>query len=212
MLRQAISKKRKWFLLHLVPPRDDPLQTAIWPNLGFMALCYHPTWRAKKPYLPQSDLYPIRTRPIKKPFWAPSVPKPFYMFFFEACSNPTWPKLDLLALWRPRLPQKFFLRRVSRNSSKEGFLVLNIPIWCTFCEGRIFRMLVLTYHLKGLPWARPLGRLTWAFTYFHCFFRASTPFWPCPVEPSQKPFWGLFVLWPLPNPLLSKPARKLCGS
>ena len=155
MLRQAISKKRKWFLLHLVPPRDDPLQTAIWPNLGFMALCHHPTWRAKKPYLPQSDLYPIRTRPIKKPFWAPSVPKPFYMFFFEACSNPTWPKLDLLALWRPRLPQKFFLRRVSRNSSKEGFLVLNIPIWCTFCEGRIFRMLVLTYHLKGLPWARP---------------------------------------------------------
>ena len=142
------------------------------------------------------------------------------IFFLESLPQWCWTEIfsqapqgprTLLALWRPRLPQKSFLRRVSRISSKEGFRVLITPIWCTFCEGRIFRMLVLTYHLKGIPWARPLGRLTWAFTYFFQFFRASTPFWPCPVEPSQKPFWGLFVLWPLPNPLRSKPARKLCG-
>ena len=101
MLRQAISKKRKWFLLHLVPPRDDPLQTAIWPNLGFMALCHHPTWRAKKPYLPQSDFYPICTRPVQKPFWALSVPKAFYIVFFQALFKPYLAQLGFYGLLSP---------------------------------------------------------------------------------------------------------------
>ena len=99
MLRQAISKKRKWFLLHLVQPRDEPLQNAIWPNLDFMASCHHPTWRAKKPYLPQSDFYPICTRPVQKPFWALSVPKAFYIVFSKPCSNPIWPNLDFIRFY-----------------------------------------------------------------------------------------------------------------